>query len=291
MAVFLQNLVGGLAAGSLYALAALGLVLIFKTTRVVNFAQGEMAMFSTFIAYTLLVRFEVHYLLAALVAVLFAGLLGMAVERLFMRPLQGAPILSPIILSLGLLILLNGLAGLIWDYEPFSFPAPVAGAPWLFGEVAVARESLAAFGVATVLMAGLYLFFTYTRVGLAMRAAAQRLDTARLMGVPVGLVFSLTWAFAAVLAAVAGLFIAPKTGLDPNFMGEVAIKAFAAAIIGGFESPPGAIIGGLTLGVLENLVAGYISTELKAVFSFTVILLVLILRPEGLLGRAAQRRV
>lgn len=290
MVGLLQNVVGGLAAGSLYALAALGLTLIFKTTGVVNFANGEMAMVSTFAAYLLLTAYKLPYPVAFLGALAFAALLGVVLERAFLRPVQKSHHLSQIMITLGLFLVLNGLASVTF-FEPVPFPYPIGGKPLELGGVFLSPDSLLIFAVAVAIMLGLYLFFTYTLAGIALRATAQNLITARLMGVPAGRVYALTWAVAAVLGAVAGMLIAPTTGLDPNFMGDVAIKAFAGAILGGLGSLPGAVVGGLLLGVLENLIAGYISTELKAVFSFSLILLVLVVRPEGIMGAPVRRRV
>jgi branched-chain amino acid transport system permease protein len=287
---FMQYVVGGLAAGSLYALAALGLTLIFKTSEVVNFANGEMAMLSTFVAFLLLSSYQLPYWAAFLGALGFAALLGAALERLFMRPVQKATVLSQIMVTLGIYLVLNGTVS-VYVFEPQAFPRPVKGAPFNLGGVFVSRDSLLIFGVATAIMLALYLFFTYTLAGIALRATAQRLMTARLMGVPAGRVYALTWSVAAVLGAVAGMLFAPTTGLDPNFMGEVAIKAFAGAILGGLGSLPGAVVGSLLLGLLEALIAGYVSTELKAVFAFAMILLVLVVRPQGILGAPVRRRV
>ncbi|MFZ5825555.1 MAG: branched-chain amino acid ABC transporter permease [Bacillota bacterium] len=290
MTEFLQYVVGGLAAGSLYALAALGLTLIFKTSEVVNFANGEMAMVATLAAYLLLSSYELPYWGAFLGALAFAAVLGVVLERLFMRPVQRSNHLSQIMVTLGLFLVLNGTVS-VYVFEPQPFPRAVKGAPFELGGLFISRDALLTFAVATVIMLALYLFFKHTLAGIALRATAQNLITSRLMGVPTGRVYALTWAVAAVLGAVAGMLIAPTTGFDPNFMGEVAIKAFAGAILGGLGNLPGAVVGGLILGVLENLIAGYVSTELKAAFAFSMILLVLVVRPNGLLGAAAGRRV
>jgi len=287
---FLQYVIGGLAAGSLYALAAMGLTLIYKTSEVVNFANGEMAMLSTFAAYLLLTRFQAPYWVAFLGAMAFAALLGILLERFFMRPVQKANHLNQIMLTLGIFMLLNGTVS-VYVYEPRAFPRPVQGTPYEIGGLFVSPDSVLIFAIATALMLGLYLFFKHTLAGIALRATAQNLITSRLMGVPAGRVYAITWAFAAMLGGVAGMLIAPTTGLDPNFMGDVAIKAFAGAILGGLGSLPGAVAGGLLLGVLENLIVGYISTDLKAVFAFSLILLVLVIRPQGIMGAPVRRRV
>lgn len=291
MTILLQNLIGGLAAGSIYGLAALGLTAVFKTTGVVNFAQGDMAMVSTFIAYTLLAVYGVPYGWSFLTALLFSALFGAALERVFVRPLQHKPAVSQIMVTLGMAMMLNGAAGLRWGYEPQVFPAPIGGLPYRLGGVAVSGDSLLVFLVAGALMMAMYLFFRFTLAGIALRAVANNPFAARLMGIPIGGVYGTSWAVAAVLGGVAGVLIAPATTLDPNFMAEVGIKGFAAAVLGGFHSLPGAVLGGLVLGVLENLIAGYLSTEVKAAFAFSLILAVLVLRPHGLLGVPAAKKV
>ncbi len=290
MTVFLQYVAGGLAAGSLYALVALGLTLIYKTTGVVNFAQGEMAMVSTFFAYILLTNYHVPYPVAFVGALLFAALLGVAVERGLMRWVQQASVLSQIMITLGLFLVLNGAMSTRF-FEALPFPQPIGGAPLNVGGVFVSEDSLLIFGLAAIIMLALYLFFRYTLLGIGMRATAQNLSVARLMGVRVGRVYSTTWAVASGMGAVAGMLFAPTTALYPSFMGDIAIKGFAAAIIGGLGVLPGAVVGGLVLGVLENLIAGYLSTELKSFFAFSVILLVLVLRPQGLMGAPMRRRI
>ncbi|MFZ5818091.1 MAG: branched-chain amino acid ABC transporter permease [Bacillota bacterium] len=290
MTDFLQYVIGGLAAGSLYALAALGLTLIFKTSEIVNFANGEMAMVSTFAAFFLLRAWEWPYWAAFLGALAFAALLGILLERLFMRPVQKANHLNQIMVTLGIFLVLNGTVS-VYVYEPQPFPKPVEGAPFMVSGLFISRDSVLIFIIATAIMLALYLFSTYTLSGIALRATAQNLLTSRLMGVPTGRVYAITWAFAAMLGAVAGMLIAPTTGLDPNFMGDVAIKAFAGAILGGLGSLPGAVAGGLLLGVLENLIVGYLAPELKAVFAFSLILLVLVIRPQGIMGAPLRRRV
>ncbi len=290
MTVFLQYVVGGLAAGSLYALAALGLTLIYKTTGVINFAHGEMAMVSTFAAFILLNSYKLPYPVAFAGALLFAALLGVVLERVFLRPVQKASHLSQIMVTLGLFQVLNGVvATRVFEAQPF--PKPIGGVPLQLLGLFISKDALLILALGATISLLLYLFFRFTLSGIALRATAQNLVIARLMGVPAGRVYAMTWAVAGVLGAMAGMLVAPVTGLDPNFMVDVAIKAFAAAIIGGLGSLPGAVVGGMTLGVLETLIAGYVSTELKAAFAFSLILLVLIIRPEGIMGAPVRRRV
>jgi branched-chain amino acid transport system permease protein len=286
-----QQIISGLATGCLYALAALGLVLIYKTTDVVNFAQGEIAMFSTFIAFTLLMSVGLPYWGAFAGALAAAAVLGMTVERLFIRPLHKASLLSILIVTIGLLMVINGAAGWIWGFEPYNFPTAVSGEPVRLGPVIVTMPDVINLVVTCVIMALFYFVFKYSLIGIAMRAVAENRVAARLMGVKVNRVLSATWAIGAMLGAVAGIFIAPVTFLDINMMSEVIIKAFTAAVLGGFNSLPGAVAGGLLLGVLENLVAGYISTELKGAFAFALIVAVLCIRPAGILGTVERKKV
>jgi len=289
--VFWQQVASGLSAGCLYALAALGLVLIYRTMEIVNFAHGEMAMISTFVAYTLLVRVGLPYVLAMLVALAFAFIFGMAIERVFLRPIQEGPLVSMMIMTLGLFMVFNGAAGWVWGFDPVSFPYAVRGRPVFIGDIIVTRDSLLVLAVTVIMAGALYLALRFTMAGIAIRATSQNPRAARLMGVPVPKVYSLTWGMSAVLGAVAGVLIAPTTFLSPSMMAEVQIKAFTAAVLGGFSSLPGAVVGGLLLGVLENLVAGYISTQLKSTFAFALIVVVLLIRPSGIMGTTERRKV
>ena len=289
--MFWQQVASGLSAGCLYALAALGLVLIYRTMEIVNFAHGEMAMISTFVAYTLLVRVGLPYVLAMLVALAFAFIFGMAIERVFLRPIQEGPLVSMMIMTLGLFMVFNGAAGWIWGFDPVSFPYAVRGRPVFIGDIIVTRDSLLVLAVTVIMAGALYLALRFTMAGIAIRATSQNPRAARLMGVPVPKVYSLTWGMSAVLGAVAGVLIAPTTFLSPSMMAEVQIKAFTAAVLGGFSSLPGAVVGGLLLGVLENLVAGYISTQLKSTFAFALIVVVLLIRPSGIMGTPERRKV
>ena len=289
--MFGQQVVSGLSAGCLYALAALGLVLIYRTMDIVNFAHGEMAMVSTFMAHTFLVRLGFSYILAACGAIIFAFLFGMAVERIFLRPIQGGPLISLMIMTLGLFMVMNGAAGWVWGFDPVSFPRAVSGRPIWIGDLIITRDSILVLAVTIAMALALYMVLRFTMAGIAIRATSQNSRAARLMGVPVPKVYALTWGISAVLGAVAGILIAPTTFLSPSMMAEVQIKAFTAAVLGGFSSLPGAVVGGLLLGVLENLVAGYISTELKSTFAFALIVAVLFIRPSGLLGTPPKRKV
>lgn len=288
--ILAQQIISGLATGSLYALAALGLVLIFKTSDVVNFAQGEMAMFGTFIAFTLMMSAGVPYWGAFLLALAFTALLGASIERVVLRPLNKAPLISVLIVTLGLFNIINGVAGWIWGYEPQPFPAGLSGEPIRLGGVVFTLQNILNLGVALAVMLVFFAIFKYSMVGVAMRAVAENRIAAKLVGVRTNRILGLTWGLGGVLAATAGILIAPVTNLEINMMADMQIKAFTAAVLGGFNSLPGAVVGGLTLGVLENIVGQYIP-QLKTPFAFGLIVVVLLIRPAGLLGTIHKKKV
>ena len=299
MTEFAQQVVAGLASGSIYATLALAIVIIYRSTGVVNFAQGEMATFTTFIAWTL-VDHGVGYWGAFPLTVLIAFAGGVVLERLVVRPVEGGPVLTVVILTIGLFILFGGLSNWIWKAEVRSFPPnrPFPTSTWDLGGVAISKQDVGILGVTLGLVLLLYLLFQHTKIGLALRAAALNPAASRLVGVRVGWMLALGWGLAAAIGAVAGLFTAAASPpLDPNMMRPILIYAFAAAVLGGLESPVGAIIGGLTVGVLLNLVVTYDShvhlelDRLRLPIAFLVILTVLLVRPAGLLGRAVVRRV
>lgn len=286
-----QLAANGLALGSLYALTAFGIVLIYKTTDVITFAQGEMAMFSTFVAFTLLTRANLPFAIAFVLTLLFAGLLGVLVERLLIRPAGTASLLNPVIVTIGLGLILYGLAGRIWGYELKTFADPVAGVPLRLGGVFFTRLNLLVLLLTLALMVALFAFFRYSLTGTAMRAVAQNRLAARLMGIDVGRINALGWGLGTALGAVTGILIAALNNtLDPNLMGDVAIKAFAAAVLGGLTSLPGAVLGGLILGLIDS-VAGFQAPGLRTTIAFALIVLVLAIRPGGLLGKRAIKKV
>lgn len=287
-----QLIVSGLAAGSLYALVALGIVMIYKTSDVLSFAQGEITMVNTFFAYSLLEFYKLSFWVAFPLTILFAWVLGMALEYIFLRPAENPTILGLIVITLGFDLILYGVAGWIWGYDSTSFPSPFSDfVTYRFAGVVVSQVNLAIFTTALLLMLALFAFFRFSKTGIAMRAVAQNHIAARVMGIRAKRINAITWAISSVLGAVAGVLIAPITFLDINMGLNPALKAFTAAVLGGMTSMPGAVIGGLTLGVIENLVGGYISPELKVSVAFFVIILVLCIRPRGLLGRHYRRRV
>ncbi len=287
-----QQVVSGLASGGIYGSLALAIVLIYRSTRVVNFAQGEMATFTTFIAWSLMhhMSYWPAFVLTLLIA--FGG--GVALERVVIRPVERAPVLSVVILSIGLLILVNGLSSWIWGSDVKSFPSAFSTRPIRVGGVAFSIQDLGVIGVSLGAVALLALFFRFTKVGLAMRAVALNPGESELVGVRVGWMLALGWGLAAALGALSGMMVAPSVFLEPNMMLSVLLYAFAAAVLGGLDSPLGAVVGGLTLGVVLNLAGtyvGFVGSELRLAVGLAVILAVLLVRPAGLFGRTVARKV
>ena len=286
---FLQQIFSGLAAGSIYASLALALVMIYRATDLVNFAQGEMAMFSTYIAWTL-INAGLPFWLAFLITLAASFLGGMIIERVVIRPVENAPVLAAVVVTIGLLLIFNSVAGWIYTYTVQDFPSPFPDRP-VFGALMTTRD-LGVIGVTLLMLVLLFAFFRYTPIGLAMRAAAQNPASARLCGIRVGRMLAIGWGLAAMIGATAGVMVAPVLFLDPNMMGGVLIYAFAGALLGGITSPVGAVVGGLIVGVTENLVGTYlIASQLKLTVAFALIILVLVFRPNGLFGTAIVRRV
>jgi branched-chain amino acid transport system permease protein len=286
-----QLLLSGLALGSIYALLALALVLVHKATDVINFAQGEMATFTTFISYTLLSRFGLPLPLVYILSFCIGAVLGMLVYRIFVHPLSKAPPINILIVTIGLWIVFNNIGGWIWGYDPLRFPSLLPPQSIDLSGLRISPNSLATIGVAFGLMALLFLFFEFTREGTAMRAASMNRWAAQLMGIRVSRAATLSWALAAGVGALAGLLVAPTTFLDFQLMVPVLLKSFASAILGGFNSLPGAVLGGLTIGILENLFGAYVSTEFKDSFSLLVIVAVLMFRPSGLFSLSQVKKV
>ena len=293
MDIFLQQVVSGLATGGIYASLALALVMIYQATDVVNFAQGEMAMFSTYLAWSMLnagLPYWVAFVSTLIVA--FAG--GLLIERIVIRPVENAPVLAVVIVCIGLLVILNSVAGWIYSYIQKPFPSPFPSRPIQLGNIYFGAHDIGALAVTLVVLAGLYVFFRFTTLGLAMRAAAQNPMSSRLCGIRVGWMLAIGWGLAAMVGAVAGMMVAPVVFLDPNMMSGILIYAFASATLGGFTSPGGAVLGGLIVGVIENLVGTYVSfigTELKLTVALAMIIVVLLVKPSGLFGSSVVKRV
>jgi len=261
---------------------------------VINFAQGEMAMFTTYIAWTLIENHGLSYWPAFAATLLFALLLGIGVQRVVIHPVSNASVLTVVIMTIGLVLTFNGLASLIWSAEIRAFPSPFPNETWQIGDVSISQESVGTFVVVLVLVAMLWAFFQFTKIGLALRASALNPEASRLVGVRVGWMLAIGWGLAAVLGAVAGILTAPTVFLDPNMMQAILIYAFAAAVLGGIDSPVGAIAGGLLLGVGLNLIGSYVDfvgADLRLPVALLVILVVLLVRPAGLFGKPVARRV
>jgi len=260
---------------------------------VVNFAQGEMAMFTTFVAWTLMDHGLPFWPAFALtLAIAFGG--GVAIERIVIRPVEGAPVLTVVIVTIGLALLLSGLAAAIWGSEVKSFRSAFSTRAIDAGGVAISVQDIGVIAVSLVLVVVLWLFFRFTKLGLALRAAAVNPEESRLVGVPVGWMLALGWGLAAVLGAVAGMLVAPTVFLEPNMMRAILLYAFAAAVLGGLDSPAGAVVGGLAFGVIQNLVETYVDwvgATLRLPVALAILLLVLLVRPQGLFGHAVVRRV
>ncbi|HZO93603.1 MAG TPA: branched-chain amino acid ABC transporter permease [Candidatus Baltobacteraceae bacterium] len=285
-----QQIVSGLATGSIFASMALALVLIYRSMGVINFAQGEMAMFTTYVAWQLVadgMPMWAAFLLTVVVA--FAG--GVVLERVVIRPVERASPLAVVIVTLGLFIALNGLAGWIWGFIVKPFPTPFPTSPIQIAGLDFSAQDLGVIAVSLVTLGLISLFFQKTKLGLAMRAAAIYPEQSRVLGIRVGWMLALGWGLASVVGAVSGIMIAPIVFLDPNMMQTVIVYAFAAAVLGGIESPLGAVVGGLVLGVAINLLGEVIGNELRLAAALAIIVLVLVVRPAGLFGRVAVQRV
>lgn len=290
MAFMLQQaIVNGIAFGSIYALVALSLVLVYKVSELVNFANGELAMFSAYIGFVGLDSLKLPYWLAFLGALIFAAGLGVLTELLILRRLREASHLQQVMATVGLGTLLTGLAGWLWNFESRPFPDPVSGPPLAVAGVIFKQADLLRVGVALFISGLLFLFFRYTLLGVALRALAEKPEIARMLGVPVQRLMLTTWGLATMLGAVAGLLIAPSTFLEPLMMADVAVKAFAAAVLGGLTSLPGAVVGGILVGVIDNLVGTFLTQGLRNTIAFALIVVVLSVRPHGLFGKIGQK--
>jgi len=285
----LHQILSGLATGGIYASVALALVMIYQATHLVNFAQGELAMFSTYIGWSLM-QAGLPYWAAFFITVAGAFVLGVLIERIIIRPVENAPILSVVIVFIGLLVILNSLAGWIFSYTIKPFPSPFPTQP-LFGNSYVSSHELGSIGITLVVLVLLFVFFRFTPLGLAMRAAAQNPQSSRLVGIRVGWMLALGWGLAGAIGAIAGMMVAPTVFLEPNMMSGILLYAFAAALLGGIDSPGGAVLGGFIVGVLENVVGSILGTELKLTVALVLIVGVLVVRPSGLFGKVLVTRV
>ena len=289
MDAFIHQVLAGLATGGIYASLALALVMIYQATHLVNFAQGELAMFATYIAWSL-INAGMPYWPAFFLTVAFAFVFGVIVERVVIRPVENAPVLAVVVIFIALLVILNSVTGWIYTYTIKTFPSPFPA------EIGIGKfmspHEVGAIGVTLIVLLLLYLFFRFTPLGLAMRAAAQNPESSRLVGIRVGWMLALGWGLAAAIGGIAGMMVAPIVYLDPNMMGGVLLYAFAAALVGGIDSPGGAVLGGFLVGVLENVLGAFvIGNELKLSVALVLIVGVLLVRPSGFFGRVHVTRV
>ena len=292
--IFLQLMLSGVISGSIYGLIALGFVIIYKATEVVNFAQGEIMMMGAYFCYFLITSFKIAFLPAFIMTLLFASILGILVEVVILRPLVGEPIFSVIMVTVGLATLLRSLVGLIWGHENLAFPSPFPDTTIEIFGVMITPVEITTIIASVGLFIMFFFFFKYSKLGLATRATAFDQRWAFLMGISVRKIFSLAWILASVVASIGGLFLASMGGLDPS-MSLIGLKVFPAVVLGGIESIAGAVLGGLIIGIAENLAGGYLSTYfgsgVKELSAFMVLMIVLMIRPYGLFGKKEIIRV
>jgi branched-chain amino acid transport system permease protein len=285
-------IVGGLAAGCLYAMVGIAIVIVLNITDIANFAQGEMAMVTTFFAYWLLDSVGLSWWQAVPVAILFGMVQGIIIQQVVIRPLIGSPVLSAIIATLGLNIVLNSVAGLIWGHQTYTFPSPFAfSAPFMLGSVPIPVASVVNIAAGLAIVIAMTWFLRFTWIGLGLRAASQNPTVARMMGVSISRTSAIAWGLGGLVGGISGILVAPSLFLDTNLMGALLIKAFAGGVLGGLNSLIGVFLGCLALGVAENLVGAYVSPAFGEAITFIIIIAVLIVRPEGIFGRVKARKV
>jgi branched-chain amino acid transport system permease protein len=290
--MFQSLLIEGLAIGACYGLFGVAVAIIYKTSDVVNFAQGEMGMVATFVAYHVLTAYGMHPWVAFPATMVFAVLLGMAIEYCFLRPAKNPTVLGMLIITLGAEMLLIGLAGWKWGAEQKDFPfiLSVIKTHEILPGLALNEWTIGVFTLSIVIMTLLFLFFRHSKLGIAMRATQQNLNAAKIVGIKVERIFSITWAMSSLIGAIAAMFFAARSVLDPNFMMEPFMRAFAAAVLGGLTSIPGVVIGGLILGIIENFF-GYAWPEWKPIVAFVIIILIISIRPSGLFAKHYVKKV
>ncbi len=293
MVYFLQQLLNGLATGAIYASLGLALVLIYRTTNIANFAQGEMATFSAFLTWQL-TEFGLPIWWAILISIGLSLIMGALTYVLIVRPVQYKDEMTIIIVTLGLFLAYNSATGAIWGFMQKASPSPLPVHTWTFGTLRIGAELLAFVAVLMTISVGLYVLFQRTRLGMALRAAASNAQSAQLVGIPYTAMMTLGWGMAAALGSVSGALVASRLTLDPNMMGDVIIYAFAAAVVGGLSSYLGAVVGGVVVGVSQSFSTAYLpalGADLQIIVPLLLIVAVLIVKPEGLFGKAVQVRV
>jgi branched-chain amino acid transport system permease protein len=290
MQAFMHQLLSGLATGGIYASVALALVMIYQATHLVNFAQGQMAMFATYISW-MMMNAGCPYWVAFIITIALAFLGGILIERIIIRPVEQTQVLAVVAVFIGLVFIMNSLAGFIWSYSIKAFPSPFPSEAW-YGSSYLSPHEVGMIFITLLVLALVFAFFRFTSLGLAMRAAAQNPVSSRLVGVNVGWMLALGWGLAALIGAVAGMMAAPIVYLEPNMMSGILLYGFAAALVGGIDNSWGAVLGGFIVGVLENLAGAYVvGTELKLTVALIIIIGVLLVRPSGLFGRVLVTRV
>jgi len=288
--IFLQLVLNGVAVGCIYGLVALGFVLIYKATELVNFAQGDLLMLGAFLCYMFVVWYHLGYWLAFALAILIVGVFGALLDWTVLRRVIGQPQFAVVMLTIGLGALFRSFASITWGSEIYTLPTPFSAKATKIAGVTVSHEYVSIIVGTVLLCAALYALFTYTKVGVAMQAASQNQLAAYYMGIPVKRVFSLIWAISAAVATVAGVLLAPVSLIDVN-IGFIGLKAFAAAVLGGFGSIPGALAGGVTIGVIELFSGTYLPPGFKDVAAYVVLLVVLAVRPQGMFGTVGRKKV
>ena len=290
MATFLQLTLNGLAVGCIYGLVALGFVLIYKATELVNFAQGDLLMLGAFVAYMAIVLWGLDYWVGFLIAVAVIAIFGAVLDMTVLRRVIGQPQFAVVMLTIGLGAMFRTFASVTWGSEIYTLPTPFSGVTNIAG-VTLSHQYLSIIAGTLILCGMLYAFFTYTRIGIAMQATSQNQLAAYYMGIPVKTIFSLVWAISAGVATSAGILLAPVTLIDINMGLAVALKAFAAAVVGGFGSIPGALVGGITIGLIELYAGATLPDGFKDTAPYIVLLMMLAVRPQGLFGTLGRKKV
>jgi branched-chain amino acid transport system permease protein len=290
MDYFLQLLISGIAVGLVYSFIGMGFAMVYRATGVVNFAQGELMMLVAYVAFTLAGSFKLGFWPLLLATVAVSVLVGLIVEVLLIRPMLGQPVFSTVMVTIGLAVIIRSVVVLVWGADPMPLATGLSTEPIRIGPAGVYPAQLYALGIMAVVVAGLWAFFRYSRVGIAMRATANLQTVALLMGINVKRIFALSWALSAGLAAIAGVLVGVIYDLNPG-MWMTGLRSFPAVILGGLDSVFGAVLGGLLIGVVENMSEGYIGRGMKEIAGFVLILIVLMVRPYGLFGKPEIDRV
>lgn len=294
MDFFLQLIITGIVVGSIYALVALGFVLIYKASDALNFANGEFVLIGSYLCLTLVAVYQIPFIFALLLTLIFNAIIGMTVERIVLRPLINAPVISVIMATIGLSSLLAGIVHMIWGHQTKSFPPIFPATPIQIGEIIISPVYLWSFIIVMILLILFSIFFKYSKLGLAMRAVADDQMAALSMGISVKTVYAVTWGIAALVAAVGGVLLGNINGVNAS-MTTIGLTVLPVVILGGLDSIAGAIIGGFIIGILQNLATGYLQPilggGLKEVIPFIVVTIILMLKPNGLFGKGGIERV